>query len=161
MAMATEVLRMGPNSVPSWGVDWAWSLPLVVLTVVMHSFSLRLISQEASRVLNRRKKKLVHHGLSMFLIGGTALGATILHGIEAWFWALAYMALGAIPGRGSAMLYSLNAITSYGHESIALESRWQLMGSIEALNGWILFGLTTAFLFAVIQKVWAHTDEPT
>jgi len=29
------------------------------------------------------------------------------------------------------------------------------MGSLEALNGWILFGLTAAFLFAVIQKVWS------
>jgi len=28
------------------------------------------------------------------------------------------------------------------------------MGALEAPNGWLLFGLTTAFLFAVIQKVW-------
>jgi hypothetical protein len=25
---------------------------------------------------------------------------------------------------------------------------------LEALSGWLVFGLTTAFLFAVIQKVW-------
>jgi hypothetical protein len=35
-----------------------------------------------------------------------------------------------------------------------LEAHWQLMGALEALNGMLLFGLTTAFLFAVIQKVW-------
>jgi hypothetical protein len=28
------------------------------------------------------------------------------------------------------------------------------MGALEALNGILLFGLTTAFLFSVIQKVW-------
>ena len=28
------------------------------------------------------------------------------------------------------------------------------MGALEALNGMMLFGLTTAFLFAMIQKVW-------
>ena len=28
------------------------------------------------------------------------------------------------------------------------------MGALEALNGVLLFGLTTAFLFALIQKVW-------
>jgi len=27
-------------------------------------------------------------------------------------------------------------------------------GALEALNGMLLFGLTTAFLFALIQKVW-------
>jgi hypothetical protein len=28
------------------------------------------------------------------------------------------------------------------------------MGALEALNGMLLFGMTTAFLFAMIQKVW-------
>ena len=28
------------------------------------------------------------------------------------------------------------------------------MGALEALNGMMLFGLTTAFLFAMIQQVW-------
>jgi hypothetical protein len=51
------------------------------------------------------------------------------------------------------VLYSLNAITSYGHENLHLEDRWHLMGALEALNGWLLFGLTTAFLFAVLQRV--------
>jgi hypothetical protein len=27
------------------------------------------------------------------------------------------------------------------------------MGAMEALNGWLLFGLTTAFLFTVIEEV--------
>jgi hypothetical protein len=29
------------------------------------------------------------------------------------------------------------------------------MGALEALNGMLLFALTTAFLFAMIQKVWS------
>jgi hypothetical protein len=51
------------------------------------------------------------------------------------------------------MFYSLNAITSYGHHGLILEDRWRLMGAIEALNGWLLFGLTTAFLFGMIERV--------
>jgi hypothetical protein len=27
------------------------------------------------------------------------------------------------------------------------------------LNGWLLFGLTTAFLFAVIEKVWLRASR--
>ncbi len=76
-----------------------------------------------------------------------------MHGIEAGIWALAYRWLGAVHDPKSSMLYSLNAMTSYGHTNLALESRWHLMGAMEALNGWLLFGLTTAFLFAVIEKV--------
>jgi hypothetical protein len=35
------------------------------------------------------------------------------------------------------------------------------MGALEALNGMLLFGLTTAFLFAMIQKVWPYRGSPT
>jgi hypothetical protein len=73
-------------------------------------------------------------------------------------WATAYRLLGASMDNKSAMLYSLNALTSYCHEELHLAPHWKLMGALEALNGWILFGLTTAFLFAVIQKVWSHTN---
>lgn len=52
------------------------------------------------------------------------------------------------------MLYSLGAMTSYGHADIHLERQWMLLGTIEAINGLILFGLTTAFFFAAIQRTW-------
>jgi hypothetical protein len=87
------------------------------------------------------------------VLGGITLLATVLHGIEAGLWSVAYLVLNAIPDAKSAMLYSLNAITSYGHTNLDLESRWHLMGALEALNGWLLFGLTTAFLFAVIEQL--------
>jgi hypothetical protein len=58
------------------------------------------------------------------------------------------------PDDKASMLYSLSAMTSYGHANLFLETNWQMMGALESLNGMLLFGLTTAFLFAMIQKVW-------
>jgi hypothetical protein len=49
------------------------------------------------------------------------------------------------------MLYSLSALTTYGHASALLSDHWKMLGALEALNGVMLFGLTTAFLFAMIQ----------
>ena len=46
-------------------------------------------------------------------------------------------------------------MTTYGHAPVFLANHWQLMGALEALNGIILFGLTTAFLFSRIQRVWS------
>jgi len=89
------------------------------------------------------------------IVTGTATFLAIcLHAIEAMIWAIAYTVLGAIPSYRLAVLYSLNAMTSYGHTNLALDDHWHLMGALEALNGWLLFGLTTAFLFGVIDKVW-------
>jgi hypothetical protein len=54
----------------------------------------------------------------------------------------------------SAMLNSLEAITTYGHNDLYLADHWRLMGALEALNGMLLFGLMTAFLYGLIQRVW-------
>ena len=45
-------------------------------------------------------------------------------------------------------------MTAYGHASLDLATHWQVMGALEALNGMLLFGLTTAALFSIIQRVW-------
>jgi hypothetical protein len=82
------------------------------------------------------------------------VGATALHGLEGVIWALAYRRVGALPDYPTAMLYSISAITTYGHASSILADHWKMMGALEALNGMILFGLTTAFLFGMIQPLW-------
>jgi hypothetical protein len=137
-----------------WGRDWVWSLPLIAATVSIHVIGLGLAYRRLSLVLAGNGNKRPHLGVPALIMGGLALFATILHGVEGSIWAAAYLLLGAVHDRRSAMLYSLGAMTTYGKADVYLDSRWQLMGPLEALDGWILFGLTTAFLLAVIQNIW-------
>jgi hypothetical protein len=143
---------MNPGTVTPWGADWAWGVPLIVVTVVFHAFGLGLIGKRVNLMLSGAGRLRNLATASIFALGGTALSATVLHGLEGFIWAGAYRFLGALQDNKSAMLYSLNAMTSYGHENLNLAPRWQMMGALEALNGWILFGLTTAFLFSVMQN---------
>jgi hypothetical protein len=143
---------MNAVDVGAWNANWAWSLPLIVLNVVIHVAGLGLINESIVHVLSGALSR--GRFVLMFALGVAALSATVLHGIEATTWATAYRLLGALPDARSAMLYSLSAMTSYGHANLFLKEQWQLMGALEALNGMLLFGLTTAFLFAMIQKVW-------
>lgn len=145
---------MNAVDVDAWKADWAWSLPLIVLNVVIHVIGLGLINKSVVRVLSGATERRRFMPKFAVVMGVAALLATVLHGIEAATWASAYLLLGALPNTKSAMLYSLIAMTSYGHANLFLEEQWQLMGALEALNGMLLFGLTTAFLFAIIQKVW-------
>jgi hypothetical protein len=138
----------------TWLADWAWGTPLIVLTVVIHVAGLGVIKQKAFSVHSRTARRHHQTTASMVIIGAVTLSATFLHSAEALLWAGAYVCLSALPDWRTAMLYSLNAMTSYGHTNLGLVDRWHLMGAIEALNGWLLFGLTTAFLFAVIDRVW-------
>jgi hypothetical protein len=137
-----------------------WGLPLVVATVVFHSWGLGAVDHAVSFVLNRNRDDYGRYLQSMTIMGGTALCATLLHGIEAMIWAVVYCQLGALPDKRTAVLYSLNALTSYGHTDLSLSGHWQLMGALEALDGWIVFGLTTAFLFTVIQRLWPRIQLP-
>jgi hypothetical protein len=136
-----------------WRGNWAWGLPLIVLTVVIHVLGLGLMDRGAVRMSSRMER---HHRTVVFVLvmGTMTLLATALHAMEAFIWATCYQFLGAVPGFKSAMLFSLGAMTTFGNAAVNLEDRWKLMGAIEALSGWLLFGLTTAFLFGMIQKVW-------
>ena len=150
---------MKPGDFPAWGVDWAWGVPIIIVTVIFHAYFLGLVNRDITLRLKRTVESRFTF-VSVFVIGGTALAATMLHGLEAFGWAIAYRLLDTKMDFKSAMLYSMSAITSYGHANLYLEPRWQLMGTLEALDGWIVFGLTTAFLFAVIQKAWLHSHLP-
>jgi hypothetical protein len=142
----------------TWSGDWAWSLPLIVLTLVVHVFSLGVINTWVVRVLKAVSTRRNFITVFTFVMGITAVLATILHAFEAALWAWAYQLLGALPGFAGAMLYSLGAMTTYGHADLFLKAHWRLMGAIEALNGLLLFGLTTAFLYGHVQRIWLVED---
>ena len=133
-----------------WGADWVWGLPLIVATVMIHVFGLGFIKRRVDRRIRYVWK---HQALS---IGGITLYIALLLGFEVLIWAMAFQRLGALPDKRSAMLYSLNALTAFGHTDVTLERQWQLLGALEALNGSILFGLSTAYLFGLVQRIWSH-----
>jgi hypothetical protein len=141
----------------AWDFDWGWSLPLIVGTLVFHVIALGFIADIGEQVFEDRRSKRPTIFVFAIAVGITVLIATVLLAVEAAIWAVIYLMLGASPNVPEAMLYSLSAITSFGHAGIYLEPKWQLMGALEAVNGMLLFGLTTAFLFAVLQRVWPWT----
>ena len=124
------------------------------MTIIFHVVGLGLINAKFVTMMSASTNR--HRSLSLFVVvvGVTAILTTILLAVEGAAWALAYQLLGALPDSRSAILYSISALTSYGHADLTLEGHWQLMGALEALNGMLLFGLTTAFLFAMMHKVW-------
>ena len=142
------------ESLAPWTSDWLWALPISVVTVVIHVLGLFAIKQAFDRYLPQAPHRSFTF-VAVSLIAGTTVCVTLLHGLEGTIWATAYRVLKAIPNQKEAVLYSLNAMTTFGHSGFVLAGQWHLMGSLEALNGWILFGLSTAFLYAIIQQVWA------
>ena len=78
---------MNPTVAPIGVWDWAWGLLLILLTVVFHAYCLGLLNKEVSSKLSDLPGIRVFSSVSIFIIGGAALSATILHGIEGSIWA--------------------------------------------------------------------------
>ena len=76
---------MNPTVAPDWGWDWAWGLLLIVLTVIFHAYCLGLLNKEVSSKLSDLRRIRHFSSVSIFVIGGTALSATILHAFEGSF----------------------------------------------------------------------------
>ena len=99
------------------------------------------------------KKRIGHNSyvwaVRMFV--ASVLGVFVLHTIEIWLWAALYMLLGEFSDLERALYFSTVTFTTLGYGDITLTPRWQLLSGLEAANGIILFGVSTAFIFAVLR----------
>ena len=84
------------------------------------------------------------------------MGATLLafagHLGEIALWAFALDMTGAVADIGAAIYSSAGSYTTSGSD-IVLPPQWKLMGPFEAVCGMLMFGVSTAFIFAVIQRL--------
>jgi hypothetical protein len=88
------------------------------------------------------------------IVGAVGLLLAVLHGIEATIWAAAYIWLGALDSPKDAILYSVDSITTRGASGLMLQQHWRMMGALEAAAGMLLFGISTAYIFAMMQAYW-------
>ena len=82
-------------------------------------------------------------------------GLAVLHGIECGVWAAAYLWLGALDSPVDALLFSVDSMSTRGASGLTLQRPWQMMGALEAVDGMLLFGVSTAYLFSVMQVYWS------
>jgi hypothetical protein len=89
------------------------------------------------------------------IIGVIGLLLAVVHGMECGIWAAAYVWLGALDSPMDALLYSIESMSTRGASGLTLQRPWQMMGALEAVDGMLLFGISTAYLFAVMQMYWS------
>jgi voltage-gated potassium channel Kch len=85
------------------------------------------------------------------LVAGIVLMMFTASLIEVGLYAAAYLRFGAIEGVERAAYFSMVTFTTLGYGEIVLGEEWRMLASFEAANGIILFGWTTALIFAFIQ----------
>ena len=53
--------NMNALEIDNWSVDWAWSVPLIVISVVIHVFGLGLVTEQVDRILKRLEDRRRFH----------------------------------------------------------------------------------------------------
>jgi hypothetical protein len=49
--------------------------------------------------------------------------------------------------------YSAENYTTLGDGDVVMSAAWKLLGPLEATDGMLLFGVSTAMIFAIIQRL--------
>jgi len=78
------------------------------------------------------------------------LFAMVAHLIEIALWAVIFLLCGEFADMGTAYYHSAVNFTTLGYGDVLLSPRWRMLGPLEAGNGMLLFGVSTAMVFAVI-----------
>jgi hypothetical protein len=140
--------------------DWAWGLSLIALIIAFHVIGVTFLVSvlHSFRVRLESRRLGLPYVLAIVVAAFTAMGLLLaaLHGIEAAFWAAAYLWVGALASPGAAILYSVDSIATRGASGLVLQPHWQMMGALEAADGMLLFGISTAFIFTVMQFYYQH-----
>jgi len=125
---------------------------IAVTTLIQGVFTVLGIEKLRDHLETRTTKHLVSSTLKLAVFVLWMFLATI---IEVWIWALLYLVLGAITTLEKAVYFSTVTFTTLGFGDITLDQEWRLLSSFEAANGLLMFGWTTALVFAAVQWVYA------
>jgi hypothetical protein len=91
---------------------------------------------------------------------GIVLGLFVLHGVEIWLYALVYWRSGMLRTIEQALYFSTSAYSTLGETGALLPEAWRVVGVLEGINGMLLIGWSTAFLFQMLQHLMWDEAEP-
>jgi len=124
---------------------------LISVTVVVHTLGLVMLARWMSWIV--RWFRLHRHSLGKTIaMVTTMLGVFLVHTIEIWLWAFAYIATGAVDGLERAVYFSTVTFSTLGYGDITPPAEWRVFAALEAMNGFILIGWSIAYLVAACPR---------
>lgn len=123
----------------------------IVITIGIHALALNSIVH-----FLRHERKIGFTGqqfikdLAIVII--VILIALVAHLIEISVWACVLEACGEFVDLSAAFYHSATNYTTLGYGDVVMSKSWKLLGPLEATDGMLMFGISTAMVFAIIQR---------
>ena len=138
------------------GAKLATGLGMMVLTIIIHA----LFMVAGVKAAKWRRSHFGDVGKEMVkavLLSVLTVWMFLAIVLEAWLWALLYLfnpLITALPDLETAFYFSMVTFTTLGFGDVVLTGQWRMLASIQAANGVIIFGWTTALIFYFIQHIY-------
>lgn len=125
---------------------------IVAACVVIHTTGLVILIDWLldRRTTLERKTGMTQFTLLLILVFAIVI---LLHLAETAIWAAFYSWRSLFPDYETSFYFSLGSYTTIGYGDVVLPQRWRLLGGIEGVSGVLLCGLSTAFIFAIVNAL--------
>ncbi|MGE9269646.1 MAG: ion channel [Verrucomicrobiales bacterium] len=126
-----------------------------LLLIANFSLQIGLIEHSTTAIVRASKaEKLGARPLQdTLLMARVLLRVLTVHLVQMALWATAFLTVGEFEDFQTAFYHSAVNFASLGYGDIIMSERWRLLGALEAATGMMMFGVSTALLFAIISKI--------
>jgi hypothetical protein len=133
-------------------VPLAVGTAVIAATIIIHGVALN-----ATVILVRREATLGIAGkrfwVDLPIVVLVITFALAAHLLEIAIWAFLFMVCGEITVFSTAYYHSAVNYTTLGSGEVGMSASWSLLSPLEAADGMLMFGVSTAMIFAVIQRL--------
>jgi len=121
-------------------------------TIIIHALIVGIIIEIVRRDLQRGRVGVGFWRDAIFVTNGTLL-ALAGHFMEMGLWALVFVLCGEFSDFAAALYHSAASYTTMGDSTAVMSAHWRLLEPLEAADGMLMFGVSTALIFAVVQRL--------
>src|SRR5262249_1841683 len=127
-------------------------LGVLVVSLMTYGVATAFLVQIVARFFRSHAKGLtISKDVAVMTLVG--LVTTAAHLTQIAIWASALVLAGENSTFEEAVYSSAQNYTALGYGDILHSQRWRLLGPMEAINGLLLFGISTATMFAVMGRL--------
>jgi hypothetical protein len=123
---------------------------LVAVCLLLHVTTIVFFADWMLDQHEKRKEQMGMVGYMLLLIAAFTVIIS-LHLIEMVIWAALYFTNSLFPNFETSLYFSVTSYTTIGFGDVLLPPAWRMLGGIEAVTGVLLCGLSTAFVFAIVN----------
>lgn len=133
-------------------------VPLAVgATVFLSTILVHALAVRVAVTFIRRERRVGRVGTSFWddvsIVAGAISTAFAAHLTEIALWAAVFMMCGQFADFGAAFDHAAVNYTSLGYGDVVMSPSWRLLGPLAAANGLLMFGVSTAMIFALVQRL--------